>query len=209
MSELQALVSGGQVSFSKLIFTHFAETNLTPSELTAYLFLSEFVQEHAGEPDLRQLAARANMRTADFSTLLSNLSSKGAIAIETTKTADGRLHDVYDVTPLLKKCIELEGGAATTATPAAQRAPSTARQLFGQIETEFGRPLSPIEQQTIRAWLREDHYNPELITLALREAVLNQAYSLKYMDRILISWEKSHLTTAAAVRQAQHRQDSL
>ena len=187
----------------------YADSDLSPSELLAYLFLSEFVQEQSGEPDLRQLAARAKMRTADFSTMLSNLSSKGAIAIRTSKGADGRLHDVYDVTPLLQKCIEMDGDDVNAAQMPVQQRPSTSRQIFGQIETEFGRPLSPIEQQTIRAWLRDDHYNPELITLALREAVLNQAYSLKYMDRILINWEKNHLTTAEAVKQAQHRLDSL
>ena len=37
----------------------------------------------------------------------------------------------------------------------------------------------------IGQWLNTDHYSPELIRLALREAVLNQAYSLKYIDRIL------------------------
>ncbi len=36
----------------------------------------------------------------------------------------------------------------------------------------------------IGQWLNTDHYSPELIRLALREAVLNQAYSLKYIDRI-------------------------
>ena len=39
----------------------------------------------------------------------------------------------------------------------------------------------------IGQWLNTDHYSPELIRLALREAVLNQAYSLKYIDRILLA----------------------
>ena len=38
----------------------------------------------------------------------------------------------------------------------------------------------------IGQWLNTDHYSPELIRLALREAVLNQAYSLKYIDRIYL-----------------------
>ncbi|HAJ54872.1 MAG TPA: DNA replication protein DnaD, partial [Lactobacillus sp.] len=72
--------------------------------------------------------------------------------------------------------------------------------VFNQIEIEFGRPLSPIEQETIRDWLTTDHYLPEVILLALREAVLNSAYSLKYMDRILLNWERRHLKTAQQVQ---------
>ena len=44
-------------------------------------------------------------------------------------------------------------------------------------------------------WLDEDHYALELIELALREAVLSQVYSLKYVDRILLSWERKNIRT--------------
>ena len=78
------------------------------------------------------------------------------------------------------------------------------KQLYQGFEKEFGRPLSPIELEMIGQWLNTDHYSPELIRLALREAVLNQAYSLKKkalresvggeayslknIDRILLAW---------------------
>ena len=63
------------------------------------------------------------------------------------------------------------------------------------FEQEFGRPLSASEFQRIGQWLEEDHYQPEIIKLALREAVLNQAYSFNYVDRILLSWERKNLKT--------------
>jgi DnaD and phage-associated domain len=83
---------------------------------------------------------------------------------------------------------------------------SETEELFKKIEVEFGRPISPIEQEQIHQWIDDDHYSVELIDLALREAVLNQAYSLKYMDRILISWEKSNIKTA---EQLQDRRKKL
>lgn len=73
-------------------------------------------------------------------------------------------------------------------------------KVFNAIEKEFGRPLSPIELETIGGWLDEDDYVPELVVLALREAVLNQAYSLKYMDKILLSWERKNIRTAVDVQ---------
>ena len=80
---------------------------------------------------------------------------------------------------------------------------------YNQIEIEFGRPLSPVEQETIRDWLTTDHYLPEVILLALREAVLNAAYSLKYMDRILLNWERRHLKTAQQVQAELKRHQEL
>lgn len=60
-------------------------------------------------------------------------------------------------------------------------------KLSRQFEIEFGRYLSPIEREEIASWLNLDHYMPEIIEMALREAVLSQAYSLKYVDRILLN----------------------
>ncbi len=51
----------------------------------------------------------------------------------------------------------------------------------------------------------EDHYDPELVQFALREAVLNQAYSLNYIDRILLSWERKNITSKAQVEEEQKR----
>lgn len=67
--------------------------------------------------------------------------------------------------------------------------------VFQEIEQNFGRQLSPIEIETISKWETEDNYDDELILVALREAVLNQAFSFKYMDRILLSWERKGIKT--------------
>ncbi|MHC5215229.1 DnaD domain protein [Enterococcus sp. LJL128] len=59
-----------------------------------------------------------------------------------------------------------------------------------EIEKNFGRPLSPVEIEMVTSWQLTDNYSDDLILVALKEAVLNQAYSLKYMDRILLNWER-------------------
>lgn len=67
-----------------------------------------------------------------------------------------------------------------------------------------------MELQTIDSWLNTENYSPELIVLALREAVLNQVYSLKYIDKILLSWEKQNIKTSADVeRLRQKRRQEL
>ena len=50
---------------------------------------------------------------------------------------------------------------------------------------------------------------PELIRLALREAVLNQAYSLKYIDRILLAWERKILPPKNKLLLIRKRKDSM
>lgn len=80
--------------------------------------------------------------------------------------------------------------------------------MYQLFEQEFGRPLSSIEFQRIGQWLEEDHYQPEILKLALREAVLNQAYSFNYVDRILLSWERKNLRTKQQVEEDQNEENS-
>lgn len=88
---------------------------------------------------------------------------------------------------------------ATEASSGKRRNFKIATTLYTLFEQEFGRSLSPIELDTLNMWLDDHDYAPELIQMALKEAVLNQVYSLKYIDRILLSWEKKNITTKAQV----------
>ena len=70
--------------------------------------------------------------------------------------------------------------------------------VFSMIEQEFGKTLSPIEYEIIKAWL-ESNKSVELISCALKESVMNGVRNLRYMDKILYEWEKKGIKTKADV----------
>lgn len=70
--------------------------------------------------------------------------------------------------------------------------------IFNKIEKEFGRVLSPIEYEIIKAW-RENDNSDELILEALKEAIFNGVTNLRYIDRILSEWQKKGIKTKADV----------
>ena len=61
--------------------------------------------------------------------------------------------------------------------------------IYSKFESEFGRSLSPIEYETINRWL-ENGVSEEIITSALKEAVINGACNLRYIDKIIYEWTK-------------------
>ena len=63
------------------------------------------------------------------------------------------------------------------------------KDVYSIIENEFGRPLSPIEYETIKHWLDEN--DEEIIRKAIKEASLNSVYNLKYIGKILDNWKKN------------------
>ncbi len=60
--------------------------------------------------------------------------------------------------------------------------------IFDVFEKEFGRTLSPMDYEIISEW--QKNYHDELILLALKEAVFNGVNNLRYIDKILIDWNK-------------------
>lgn len=62
--------------------------------------------------------------------------------------------------------------------------------VFEIIEKEFGRTLSPIEYEIIKAWLDSD-IDEEVIKEAIKEATFNGVSNLRYIDKILYEWGKA------------------
>ena len=56
------------------------------------------------------------------------------------------------------------------------------------------KPISETEIEIIKEWLH-DGFSEELIKEALKEAIYNDARSLKYIDRILFNWKNKGIKT--------------
>ena len=66
--------------------------------------------------------------------------------------------------------------------------------IYSKFENELGRQLSPIEYELINEWL-ESNYKEEIILAALKEAVFNGVNNFRYIDRILLEWNKKGIDT--------------
>ncbi len=78
--------------------------------------------------------------------------------------------------------------------------------LFSLFEREFVRPLSPMEYEIINEWIRSG-ISEGLISEALKEAIFNGVKSLRYIDKILISWKDKGYKSASDVRSSFKKED--
>jgi len=69
--------------------------------------------------------------------------------------------------------------------------------IFSRFEMEFGRPLSPTDYEYINAWL--ERYNKDIVIEALKEAVISNALTIRYIDRILFEWDRKGINTLEKV----------
>lgn len=61
------------------------------------------------------------------------------------------------------------------------------KDIINTFQREFGRLLTPIEQEIITDWKKDS--TDETILSALKQAVFNGAVSLRYISKILERWK--------------------
>ena len=62
--------------------------------------------------------------------------------------------------------------------------------IFGMFESELGRTLSSFEYEMINSWI-SNGVSDEMIRDALKEAILNNVRSFKYIDKIIYDWTRN------------------
>lgn len=197
----------GFTIFSNGLLAYYPQLKITNSELILIIQLELFAQKGNKFPSNEQMAANTNFSATEIASIIQQLIDKNDLTIDQVTDEKGRIGNYYNLDRLYSKLDDLleknvatpKSGEETTNTTS-EIDNSPLNQLMRQFEIEFGRYLSPIEREEISAWLNVDHYDPEIIKLALREAVLSQAYSLKYVDRVLLNWQRHNLKTPSEVQ---------
>ncbi|WP_436648857.1 DnaD domain-containing protein [Lactiplantibacillus plantarum] len=201
-----ALVNDGQTTIANALLAHYREIGVTNDELLVYLQFKRLIDQGNQFPDAAVIAKSLGESTNAVFQRLHEMLAKKLLTIESITDDDQKIHDRYNFDGLYDKlAVALKKQPVSTQASEQATSENSRQKVFRAIQTEFGRDLSPIEMESISKWFDEDHYEPEVIELALREAVLRQVYNLTYMDRILLNWQKRNLKTAAQVEAERQR----
>lgn len=197
---LELWLASGQTVIHNSLLHHYATIGLDETELIFIIQMQSYLDQSVFFPNMAEIANRMGRREADIFSILHSLIQKNIISISTEKDDQGKVVDRYSLLPLYKKLQELLSRKRGQFEEKQQSI-----NLLEIFQQEFGRLLTPIEMQTIGEWLDRDHYSQDIILEALREAVLNQKYSLKYIDRILLSWDKKNIRSSSQAKKETKR----
>lgn len=194
----------GHTSIPTILLKQFSALKLTAEEFVVITYLLS----QLAQPSVDQIDAMSQDLGWDAMTLMEHMNQlmmKEYLAIELQTQADGTKRDHFTLRPLFEQLDQQLTARKRPAKPSVAMPNNEAAQLIQTFEREFGRVLTPIELETINQWLVLDSYSVDLIRLALKEAVIHQALSLKYMDKILLSWEKKNIRTVQEAQQELRR----
>ncbi len=190
-SKLAEILKQGNVVVPLYLWQNYEKLKLTFEEFMFLMYLYHEGIEFIFNP--QKISQDLNWKLAVVMEKISSLEEKGFIEVEVKKN-EGKLREEHlkldgffrKLTLLVEEEVNLQDHSDSS--------------IFEVIEKEFGRTLSPMEYEIIKAWL-DQQISEELILEALKEATFNGVSNLRYIDKILYEWGKKGVKTKEDVEQ--------
>lgn len=183
------LLGNGSVPVPTLLLRYYHQIGLNETECVLLIQIHAFISRGNPFPTFDELSGRMTLDETECADTLRQLVQGGYLSIVQKKDHD-LYSEAYSLSPLWEKLLDTALGKA-----ADEEKERSEKSLYTLFENEFGRPLSPIECESLAMWMDEDHHAPQMIKAALREAVISGKLNFRYIDRILFEWKKNGIKT--------------
>lgn len=194
---LRIWIEQGSVNISQLFFHNYKGLGIKDVDAMLVMHMTAYKSNGNEFPTPTDLAERMSLTENEVSMILQRLMQRGFLQITQGEDSAGVLYEAFSLQPLWNrltdKVIEVESKVEVESEKVSEG------EVFKLFEQEFGRFLSPMETESISMWLDDDGHSVEIIRAALKEAVLAEKVSLRYIDRILFEWKKKNVKTLSDV----------
>lgn len=178
----------GNISIPVILLENYVKLGLDEMEFMTLLHVSRFVEEGIVFPTPEEIVERMSIDSEECSSILRNLVRSGFLMMK-QMTESNYISECYSIEPLWDKLLLFLSINEQSKNEVINES------LYTVFEQEFGRPLSPLECETLISWEDHEEHSHEMIKSALKEAVISGKLNFKYIDRILFEWKKNGIKT--------------
>lgn len=171
----------------KELFYNYKKLDINEQELLILIFLIN--NDEMFNPLL--ISTSLNIDLNNVMKIINNLITKNIIEIETLK--DKKFKEIINLNKLYQKLALIITNETKKDT----------KELYSIFEKELGRTLAPSELTLIAEF--KENYDEELILFALKNAIINGARNLRYIDSTLKNWLSSGLKTVKDIEENQKK----
>jgi len=189
----------GNMVIPIFLLQHYKSFKLEMEEFIFLMYLYNLGDKFLFDPG--RFGKDLHLELKEVMGFISVLTDKNFIRVEVLKNDKGLMEEVVLLEEFYNKLsiITMEEANSNTG--------NVNSNIFEVIEKEFGRTLSPMEYEIIKAWL-DNNMSEELIREAIREATFNGVSNLRYIDKILYEWGKLGIKTVDDVSNNRKRRNA-
>ena len=189
-AELLSIFKQGHLVIPLYFLQQYKKFNISLEEFVFLMYLYQLGDKSLFDPSKYQ--EELNIDLSKVMEYISKLTDKKLIEVDVVKNDKGLMEEVVLLDGFYRKL------SLVMVEDNNEKSKEYQSNIFEVIEKEFGRTLSPIEYEIIKAWIDND-MSEELIREAIKEATFSGVSNLRYIDKILYEWGKLRIKTAKDV----------
>lgn len=186
--QLKRLIKKNIVDFSELLIENYHKLGLDETDTIILIKLYKLIDRNIPMINPKILSETLSISVQTTSKRLTNLIEKKFISVELVKGENGKEKEEFNMDRIIELIIMFDSEERSN-----EELPNTSeKEIVELFESEFRKPLSPLDIQIITKWLNEENYTPDDIKEALFKAVKARKLTIKYVDTILLQTEESN-----------------
>ena len=190
-SKLIEIFKQGNMVIPLYLLQHFKDLKLKLEEFIFLMYLYNLGDNFVFDPT--KFSNDLNMTLVEVMSFIEVLTDKKFIRVESKKNDKVIMEEFIIMDDFYSKLTLITIDEVNKETNDASKS-----DIFEVIQKEFGRTISPIEYEIIKAWI-ESGINESVIKEAVKEATFNGVSNLRYIDKILYEWGKLGVKTVEDV----------
>ena len=178
MDNVINLIKDKPLFIPRLLLSNYKMLGITDEELIIIMVIMNYGNKVVYDPEM--FAKEINGNKRNIMMIIDNLCDKNILSLVIEKN-NKKTYEYISLDLLYEKLGNIVIGQ--------EEEKEIDNSIFSVFESELGRTLSPMEYEKIKEWITSGN-SSEMISLALREAVMNGVNNLNYIDSILNNWRK-------------------
>jgi len=187
-TKLNRVIEDGNIVIPLYILKAIKKLDLTMDEFVFLMYLYNKQDKIDFNPE--KIANDLNIDIMEVMGYVSVLTDKDFLTLDVLKSSNNVIEEILNLSPFYDKLslILIDN-----------QEDKEDKNILKFIENELGRPLNSIEIKTIESWI-SNQIDESLIKEALRIALKDGVYSLKYIDKILFDWKSRGYQTVSDIK---------
>ena len=187
-TKLNRVIEDGNIVIPLYILKAIKKLDLTMDEFVFLMYLYNKQDKIDFNPE--KIANDLNIDIMEVMGYVSVLTDKDFLTLDVFKSSNNVIEEILNLSPFYDKLslILIDN-----------QEDKEDKDILKYIENELGRPLNSIEIKTIESWI-SNQIDESLIKEALRIALKDGVYSLKYIDKILFDWKSRGYQTVSDIK---------
>ncbi len=181
---MKSLIKKNIIDFSELVLNNYYKIGLDETDAIIIIKLNYLLNRNITFIHPTKLSDMLSITPTTTQKRLNNLMEKGFVKMELIKNGNGKETESFNLDYVIEKIIKAE--YEEKSLEASDQNKNIESRLVSLFETEFRKPLSVLDIQTITKWLSEDNYTYEEIKHALFEASKARKLTTRYVDKLLL-----------------------